>query len=327
MASRSSPALFWRRRAAALALFFGVTSVSCLGHPAYLTVPATPYDHQMARVHPLLATADKAPGSISLLAVNQWMTELHAMPYQYFHQWQTPAEVNLARAADCKGKAVALYAQMRRNGAQHLRIVIGKHYISHSATHAWLEWDRPEGSLMLDPTFNELPIKTTELDPMTYVPLYAYDGARKYRAANADFFAPTTRVASGYSNHSSVSAATGTSFVRPRLTGVGSRGFSPATSQYLNRPRPTLATQYSWASARSLSAPNVAGVRRTGVPVVNPNTQYLVSAHGMTAVSQKNLRLTIPHSTLTVVKHPSRGLAHREHRVIPSRSKELASSS
>jgi hypothetical protein len=326
MAPGSSSALFWRRRIAALAVFFGVTSVSCFGHPAYLTVPATPYDHQMARVHPLLASAAKGPGSISLLSVNQWMTELHSMPYQYFHQWQTPAEVNLARAADCKGKALALYAQMRKNGAQNLRIVIGKHHINHSATHAWLEWDRPEGSLMLDPTFNELPIKTTELDPMTYLPLYAFDGARKYRAANADFFTPTTRVATGYSNQSSVSAATGTTFVRPRLTGIGSPAFSLATIQYVNRPRPTLDTQRSWSNARSLSAPTVAGVRRTGAPVVNPKTQYLFSAHPVAAASQKSMRLCIPHSTLTVAKHQARGFTYREHRVIPSWSRDLASS-
>jgi hypothetical protein len=286
MAPCSSATLFWQRRAAAVALFFGLASGSCFGHPAYLTVPATPYDHQMLRVHPLLATPNKRPGSISLLSVNRWMIELRAMPYQYFPQWQTPAEVNLAQAADCKGKAVALYAEMRRNGAQNLRIVIGKHHIYNSVTHAWLEWERPEGSFLLDPTFNELPIKTSELNPRSYLPLYAYDGARKYRTASAGFLSPTARVATGYTTHRYISAATGTTFKRPGLTRIGSRPFSPATIQTLKTPRPTLDTQRAWSEARSLLSANARGIRRAGAPVVNPNTQYLVSAHRIAAASE-----------------------------------------
>ena len=285
MAPCSSPVLFWQSRAAALALFFGVASGSCFGHPAYQTVPATPYDHQMLRVHPLLATPTKGPGSISLLSVNRWMIELRAMPYQYFPRWQTPAEVNLAQAADCKGKAVALYAQMRRNGAQNLRIVIGKHHIYNSVTHAWVEWERPEGSFLLDPTFNELPIKTTEVDPGSYLPLYAYDGARKYRTASAGFVAPTTRVATGYNNRRYIPTTTGTTLARARLTGVGSRRFSPATTQYVRTPRPALDTQRAWSNARRLSSPNARGLRQAGAPIVTPNMQYLASAHRIAAAS------------------------------------------
>jgi hypothetical protein len=308
MASCSSPALLWRRGVAALALVFAfsLTSVSCFGHSAYLTVPATPYDHQMARVHLLLATADKGSGAISLLSINVWMAELHAMPYQYFHQWQTPAEVNSARAADCKGKAVALYAQMRRSGAQNLRVVIGKHYIDHSATHAWLEWERPDGIFVLDPTFNELPIKTTELNPTTYLPLYAYDGARKYRAANAGLFAPNTRVASGYGNNPHMSGANGARWQRSsRFTGVGTRTFSTGTTQSLKRPRPTLETQLSWSRAR-LSSYNRGGLRPAGAPRVNSNTQYLFAAHRISAVSQKSLIPPSRPSTAGAVKQRPR---------------------
>ena len=124
----------------------------------------------------------RLPGQTSLANLNQWMTNLRAIPYQYSIQWKTPAQVNSALAADCKGKAMMLYAKMRANGATHVRFVIGKHHVADMRTHAWLEWDTTAGTLLLDPTFNSAVERATEHDSTTYIPLYAYDGARKYCA-------------------------------------------------------------------------------------------------------------------------------------------------
>jgi hypothetical protein len=254
------------------------------------------------------------------------MAELHAMPYQYSPHWQTPTEVNLTQVADCKGKAVALYTEMRRNGAQNLRIVIGKHHLYNSVTHAWLEWDRPEGSFTLDPTFNETPIRTTELDPMSYLPFYAYDGARKYRVTNGGFLAPTTRVATGGSSHPYIPPTSATTLATPSLTGVGSRPLYPAATQYLNTSSLTLDSQRAWSHARSLSSRTTASSRQRGATtVMDTGTQYLVSAQGpIHPSSRKSTTLDRRRSVSSGLK---RHVAHRGHRANRTRSTKLAASS
>jgi predicted transglutaminase-like cysteine proteinase len=107
---------------------------------------------------------------------------LRAIPYQYSSRWKTPAQVSSDPVADCKGKAILLYAIMRANGARHIRLVIGKHHIADQRTHAWLEWETTSGTYLLDPTFNKAVERVGNSDPARYIPHYAYNGARKYRA-------------------------------------------------------------------------------------------------------------------------------------------------
>jgi hypothetical protein len=107
---------------------------------------------------------------------------LRAIPYRYSPQWKTPEQVNSDVTADCKGKAILLYAIMRANGARHIRFVIGKRHVTDLRTHAWLEWDTTIGTYLLDPTFNKTAERIGDYDPARYIPHYAYNGARKYRA-------------------------------------------------------------------------------------------------------------------------------------------------
>jgi len=162
---------------------FGWTSVG-LAQSTFLEVDSTPYDRQMSRVQPTLtAPSGFAVDGISLALVNEWMIELRAMPYRYSREWQTPSEVEAARAADCKGKALALYDRLQLNGAANVRFVIGKRRASDSVTHAWLELETEMGTLLLDPTFNwTATIKVS--DTRNYVAFYGYEGAHKYQAAN-----------------------------------------------------------------------------------------------------------------------------------------------
>jgi hypothetical protein len=167
-----------------LAVCLGANSTSCLAQAIFLPVASTPYDHQMTPISGVLNSLPRRlPGqTISLANLNQWMIYLRAIPYQYSIHWKTPAQVNSAPAADCKGKAMMLYAKMRANGATHVRFVIGKHHVDDMRTHAWLEWETVAGTFLLDPTFNSTVARATEHDSTTYIPLYAYDGARKYCA-------------------------------------------------------------------------------------------------------------------------------------------------
>jgi predicted transglutaminase-like cysteine proteinase len=167
-----------------LAAFVGLTPISCVAQPMFLTVKSTPYDDQMTRVRPILTSiGGHSTGRVSLMMVNQWMNELRAIPYGLSQQWKTPAEVESAPAADCKGKAIALYKKMRAIGARNVRLVIGKLRADGPRTHAWLEWKTSNGRYLLDPTFNWMAAKAMP-GSRTYVPFYAYEGARKYRATN-----------------------------------------------------------------------------------------------------------------------------------------------
>jgi len=151
----------------------------------FLEVESTPYDRQMLRVQSTLtAPSGYTVEGISFALVNEWMIELRAMPYRYSREWHTPSEVEAARAADCKGKALALYDRLQLNGAGNVRFVIGKRRTSDSLTHAWLEWETEMGVLLLDPTFNwTATIKMS--DPRNYIAFYGYEGAHKYQVANS----------------------------------------------------------------------------------------------------------------------------------------------
>ena len=167
-----------------LIVIFGSTSLG-LAQSAFLEVDSTPYDRQMARVQPILtAPSGYMFDRISFALINEWMIELRAMHYRYSREWKTPSEVERARAADCKGKALALYDRMQLNGATNVRFVIGKRRVNDSLTHAWLEWDTEMGTVLLDPTFNWTASVKVD-DRRSYIAFYGYEGAHKYQAASS----------------------------------------------------------------------------------------------------------------------------------------------
>jgi predicted transglutaminase-like cysteine proteinase len=162
----------------------GVNATTCFAQATFFAVASTPYDRQMAAISPVLnSSTGPLTSQTSLTTLNQWMTSLRAIPYQYSGRWKTPAQVSSDVAADCKGKAILLYALMRANGAKRVRFVIGKHHVADLRTHAWLEWDTTRGTYLLDPTFNSGVERVEEHDPATYIPHYAYNGSSKYRAS------------------------------------------------------------------------------------------------------------------------------------------------
>src|ERR1043166_688388 len=165
-----------------LVVCLGLGAASCFAQPAFFPVAPPPYDRQMSPISPVLNSPAGPPARrTSLATLNHWMTSLRAIPYRYSLQWKTPAEVNSDVAADCKGKAILLYAILRANGATRVRFVIGKHHAADLRTHAWLEWDTTRGTFLLDPTFNSAVERVEEHDPAMYLPYYAYNGSRKYR--------------------------------------------------------------------------------------------------------------------------------------------------
>ena len=168
-----------------LAAVISLAAASCFAGPSFLNVDRTPYDRQMSRIRPVLSASSHGPKQeVSLSEVNHWIESLRAVPYAFSMEWKTPAEVQSGTAADCKGKAVALYDLMHGHGADNLRLVIGRRTWVSQKTHAWLEWTTADGVYVLDPTINWSALRAEHLGGTSYLPLYAYAEDRKYRAAN-----------------------------------------------------------------------------------------------------------------------------------------------
>lgn len=168
----------------------GFSCLSSFGQSLLFSIKETPYDRQMNRVRPILnAETRRSPSDLSLGMVNQWIGDLRSIPYGFTKEWKTPEETRSGAPADCKAKAVALYETMQAHGATRVRLIIGRRTPSSRSTHAWLEWETESGSYLLDPTFNWRAYSTRNVRRRTYVPYYAFEGARKFRAA------PTTLVA------------------------------------------------------------------------------------------------------------------------------------
>lgn len=161
-----------------------LSTASSLADALMFAVNSTPYDNQMARIRPVLSSGNVSGGShVSMTLVNAWMADLRSIPYGFTRVWKTPAETESGAPADCKAKAVALYEKMTARGAKNVRLVIGRRTPSSRSTHAWLSWETNEGSFVLDPTFNYSAAAVTQVGDRNYVPLYAYAGSKKFRAA------------------------------------------------------------------------------------------------------------------------------------------------
>jgi hypothetical protein len=165
---------------------FCLSCLSAFAQSTYITVNSTPYDRQMTRIRPVLASATgHKEQSLSIAMVNHWIGDLRAIPYGFSMEWKTPEEVQFGAYADCKGKAVALYNAMHSRGAEDVRLVIGKRLWTSRKTHAWLEWTTASGTYILDPTINWSAFRADRAGQSSYIPLYAYAGAKKFRAATA----------------------------------------------------------------------------------------------------------------------------------------------
>src|SRR5256886_7255916 len=169
---------------------FCLSCLSAFAQSTYITVNSTPYDRQMTRIRPILASgAGHKEQNLSFALVNHWIGDLRAIPYGFSMEWKTPDEVQTSSYADCKGKAVALYNAMHSRGADNLRLVIGKRSSTSRKTHAWLEWTTAAGTYILDPTINWSAFRAERTGRSAYVPLYAYAGAKKFRASTTGLLA------------------------------------------------------------------------------------------------------------------------------------------
>lgn len=173
-----------------LLVLIGLSCASSQAATVFVSVNSTPYDHQMSRIKPVLNSAAHAQGAdVSLRLVNQWIADLRSIPYGFTRVWKTPSETQSGEPADCKAKAVALYERMKDHGAKNVRLIIGKRSPSSRSTHAWVEWEITGNTYVLDPTINWMAYRSSDLSSNTYLPYYAFAGARKYRSVESTLVA------------------------------------------------------------------------------------------------------------------------------------------
>ena len=68
----------------------------------------------MSRIRPVFFTkSESGQHGLSLAIVDHWIEDLRGILYGFTQEWKTPSEVESGSAADCKGKAVALYQRMQ----------------------------------------------------------------------------------------------------------------------------------------------------------------------------------------------------------------------
>ena len=181
---------------------FCLSCLSAFAQSSYISVSSTPYDRQMTRIRSVLTSPAHARQNLSIGVVNHWIGNLRAIPYGFSMEWKTPDEVQFGAYADCKGKAVALYNAMHSRGANNVRLVIGKRSWTSYKTHAWLEWTTASATYILDPTINWSAFRAERTGRSSYIPLYAYAGAKKFRASTmpgllaSNQFSGSRRVAS-----------------------------------------------------------------------------------------------------------------------------------
>ncbi|MDQ6807889.1 MAG: hypothetical protein M3Z64_00450 [Verrucomicrobiota bacterium] len=166
-----------------------LSSAACFADSLFMTVHSTPYDRQMSRIQPVLVSSASTKGQVSMTLVNHWMEDLRSIPYGFSQEWKTPAETEAGAPADCKAKAVALYERMQAHGASNVRLVIGKRTATSRSTHAWVEWQTGNEAYVLDPTINWMACRSADVARDAYLPLYAFAGTEKYRAAASSLYA------------------------------------------------------------------------------------------------------------------------------------------
>lgn len=162
------------RLAALFILWTGLTS-----YAAYMPVQNTPYDRQMARVHPVLAQSSSGQSQVDLDQLTRWMHEIRGFSYRYKQTWQTPGETVRKRSGDCKDKAILLLDRMNDAGFGKVTLIIGYRSKDSKQTHAWLEWSHAGTRYVLDPTFHKKPMSRSEISD-SYRPEYAYLGTRSF---------------------------------------------------------------------------------------------------------------------------------------------------
>jgi len=133
--------------------------------------PAALYEGEAGRRTPYDARYER---------VRQYMQELREkVRYQPEPEgkdyWQLPEESERLGTGDCEDFAIWLYAKMKREGVNNVRLCIGKFHSDADQMHAWVLWFTEGRTFILDPSVHREPVCTRTIDTGRYIPHYSYD--------------------------------------------------------------------------------------------------------------------------------------------------------
>lgn len=165
----------------------GMTSSSLMAHMAYplqgYLIPATPFDNKImssGAFTPLDAPiAVHNEASESLFEISRSFRYVSDEGKDY---WQTPEETEAKGSGDCEDKSVWLYVQLRKNGYDSARLVIGRYRSIDRGFHVWVSLLNKNGdTLILDPSKQKRIWAVTDFSEKYYKPVYSFDGFNRYR--------------------------------------------------------------------------------------------------------------------------------------------------
>ena len=149
-----------------------------------IPIQGTPFDGKLVRTGFFDVRADELA-----LPHRSSLEELFAIARAFRYSrdrggdyWQTPQETSQKRSGDCEDKAVWLYAQLKQNGIENVRLVIGKHKSMDRNYHVWVQVRDPDGSvLILDPAVQKRIWRSGDFSGGFYNALYSYDGKNRFK--------------------------------------------------------------------------------------------------------------------------------------------------
>ena len=152
--------------------------VSWQGRP----IPPTPLDTKIA------AAGFYQIGRDGVLTGRRTLDQIfeQAMTFQYTRdgaadQWQAPSVTDRLKRGDCEDMAIWIYRELVRSGYANVRIMVGKFETSEKNYHTWVVCPAAgSDDFIVDPALQRRIWKRSDLSPDVYLPLFSFDGRKKY---------------------------------------------------------------------------------------------------------------------------------------------------
>ncbi len=152
-------------------------------------VQQTPFDFKLAQADFFYENSTPAFHASSSRTVGQLFRIARSFRYVsgklHDDKWQSAKETSIKHCGNCIDKALWLYAQLKKNGYRHVRLVIGRYRSIDSVLHAWVIYMNESGdNYLLDSSIQNRPWKFQEFSEGVYQPLYSFDGKNFYMEFN-----------------------------------------------------------------------------------------------------------------------------------------------
>ncbi len=147
-------------------------------------VTATPFDNRVFSAGIFFDKKDISEPAARRSSIEELFAI--AKSFRYVHvprsRWQTPEETQARGSGDCADKAGWLYSQLKKNGYENVRLVIGKYRSIDPIFHVWIAYTDDQGnSLILDPATQKRIWGSGQFGEGFYKALYSYDDQGRYR--------------------------------------------------------------------------------------------------------------------------------------------------